>query len=72
MLDRLAELAALMDDDADEMVRFRQVRLGFEHAPAERFCLHQPALGTAAVGVDERLGDWHEGRVALCLVHGRP
>ena len=51
VLDRLAELAVLVRDDAEQMLGLRRLRLRLEDAAAERLRLHQPALVAAALGM---------------------
>jgi len=60
VLDRLAELAALVGDDAEQVGGLGQVRLGVERAAAQRFGLHQPALAAVAIGQHERLAERYE------------
>ena len=67
VLDRVAELAVLVRDDAQEMLRLRDIRLRLEDLPADRFGLHQQTLRAAALGVHERLAERHESLVGLGL-----
>jgi hypothetical protein len=73
MLDRFAELAVLVGDDAEQMLGLGQVRLCFEDTAADGFGLHQPSLCPAALGIAQRLTKRHKGGIGLPndLVHGR-
>ena len=51
MLDGFAEPAALMRDDAEQMLGLGEVRLRLEDAAADRLGLHQPAFAAAALGI---------------------
>src|ERR1700728_3387771 len=54
MLDRGGELAALVGDQADEMLGFGKIRLHSEDLAADRLGLDEPALAAAAIGIDQR------------------
>jgi hypothetical protein len=43
------------------MLGLRDIRLGLEDLPADRFSFHQEALRAAALGVHERLAKRHKG-----------
>ena len=72
MLDRLAKLAVLVGDDAEQVLGLRQVGLCLQHLPANRVGLHQPALGAATLGIAQRLAERHDGGIRLAgdVVHG--
>ena len=57
VLDRLAELAVLVRDHAEQMLGFGHVGLRLEDLAADRFRLHQPALAAAALGVHQRFAE---------------
>ena len=69
MLDGLAELAVLVGDDAEQVLGFRHVRLRLEDLAADRLRLHQLALTTAALGVDQGFAEGHNCRAGLSLRH---
>ena len=75
MLDRLAELAVLVRDEAEQMLRFRRVRLRLDHLAAKRLRLRQSPLVAAAIGQGQRFTQRQERRwrtfLGLDLAHDR-
>jgi len=73
--DRLAEPAALMRDDAEQMLGFGPFRIEVKQAPTKRLGLRQPAFVAVALGKHESLGQRHECRCvprSRDLAHARP
>ena len=65
MFDRLAELAALMCNDPEQMLGFGGVRSSFQHAATDYLRFLQPPLIAATLGLRKRFTERNNGAAGL-------